>query len=369
MPFRGVLTILDAPSDRPPAGARGHRVVLTRAAAETALPSLIGMAVDFTAGFDGHDARRKVGIITSAEITSGNVVLSEPALAGESKNPFPHINATKEIPRLRRAQLACARNDNSQTVIQVAGYIFARDFPEVVRELHTARDLGMSYEVADAAVEDIRAPVWKLTAVTFTGAAILRRKKAAYEQTSISLAASSKPRSLDFEPAGSPLGMTNQDNQRGLGVRAHTGEIMNTELTKQFLEMSDRLAAAAQALESTLARLDAQHTDISTKIDRMVAAVDDTAERKTLEDRVSDLLSKKEELEKQNAELKAQAARATSSANQRKTLSPMVSALLAKNGLEGDKFEVSALDKILAPLSVEQRIAVKGEMARAGVIS
>jgi hypothetical protein len=30
---------------------------------------------------------------------------------------------------------------------------------------------------------------------------------------------------------------------------------------------------------------------------------------------------------------------------------------------------VSALDKILAPLSVEQRIAVKGEMARAGVIS
>ena len=41
MPFRGVLTILDTPSDRPPAGARGHRVVLTRAAAEAALPSLI----------------------------------------------------------------------------------------------------------------------------------------------------------------------------------------------------------------------------------------------------------------------------------------------------------------------------------------
>jgi hypothetical protein len=101
----------------------------------------------------------------------------------------------------------------------------------------------------------------------------------------------------------------------------------------------------------------------------MVAAVDDTAERKTLEERVSDLLSKKEELEKQNAELKAQATRASFSANMRKTLSPMVSALLAKNGLEGDKFEVSALDKILAPLSVEQRIAVKGEMARAGVIS
>jgi hypothetical protein len=74
MPFRGVLTILDAPADRPPAGARGHRVVLSRAAAEAALSSLIGMAVDFTAGFDGHDARRKVGIITSAEIASGTDV-------------------------------------------------------------------------------------------------------------------------------------------------------------------------------------------------------------------------------------------------------------------------------------------------------
>src|SRR4051812_27035620 len=150
-PFRGVLTILEAPSDRPPAGARGHRVVLTRAAAEAALPSLIGIAVDFTAGFDGHDARRKVGIITSADIKAG-----------------------------------------SKTTITVAGYIFARDFPEVVREMQTAKDLGMSYEVADAAVEDIRAPVWKLTAVTFTGAAILRRKKAAYEQTSIALAASGR---------------------------------------------------------------------------------------------------------------------------------------------------------------------------------
>src|SRR3954465_566032 len=106
------------------------------------------MAADFTAGFHGHDARRKVGIIPSADILEG-----------------------------------------SKTTIRVAGYVFARDFPEVVRELQTARDLGMSYEVADAAVEDIRAPVWKLTAVTFTGAAILRRNKAAYEQTSIALAA------------------------------------------------------------------------------------------------------------------------------------------------------------------------------------
>ena len=70
-PFRGVLTLVDTPSDRAPSGARGHRVLLTRAAAEAALPSLLGMALDFTASFDGHDARRKVGIIPGAEIVPG----------------------------------------------------------------------------------------------------------------------------------------------------------------------------------------------------------------------------------------------------------------------------------------------------------
>jgi uncharacterized protein YhaN len=384
MPFRGVLTVLDAPSDRPPAGARGHRVVLTRAAAEAALPSLIGMAVDFTAGFDGHDARRKVGIITSAQIVSSAEIASGAQIAAtkdipnrsaaEVRDLYPDRNAGVGVPRTQKTRardlfVADSRKQTEAAVIAIQGYIFARDFPEVIRELESARDLGMSYEVADAAVEDIRAPVWKLTAVTFTGAAILRRKKAAYENTSISLVASSKPRSLDYAPEGASLGMTNQ-HSRGRLCHQDQGDSMNNELTKQFLESSARLAAASEALEQALARLDAQHNDLSTKIDRMVAAVDDTAERKTLEDRLSDLLSKKEELEKQNAELKAQAARATSSANMRKTLPPIVSALLAKNGLDtSDKFEVSALDKILAPLSVEQRIAVKGEMARAGVIS
>src|SRR5690348_8574286 len=69
--FRGVLTMLDVPSDRPPAGARGHRVLLTRAAAEAALPSLLGMGLDYTPGLDRHDVRRKVGVITEANIVPG----------------------------------------------------------------------------------------------------------------------------------------------------------------------------------------------------------------------------------------------------------------------------------------------------------
>jgi hypothetical protein len=44
--------------------------------------------------------------------------------------------------------------------------------------------MGMSYELADAHVADMRAAVWTLTRATFTGAAILLRAKAAYRATS-----------------------------------------------------------------------------------------------------------------------------------------------------------------------------------------
>src|SRR5436309_1728699 len=142
-PFRGVLTLVDAASDKPPAGARGHRVLLTRAAAEAGLPSLLGMGLDYAPSLDRHDARRKVGVITRAEIVG--------------------------------------------QALELGGYLFAKDFPEIVREIENATtdgvamgagSLGMSYEVTDAQVADLRTEVWTLTKVTFTGAAILRRDKA-----------------------------------------------------------------------------------------------------------------------------------------------------------------------------------------------
>jgi len=142
LPFEGCLTLVDVASDKAPSGARGHRVVLTKAAAEAALPSLLGMAVDYKSGWDGHDARQKCGIITSAELEGSRLM--------------------------------------------VTGYLFARDFPEFGSEMEASvsRSLGMSYELADAHVADMRAAVWTLTRVTFTGAAILLKAKAAYRETS-----------------------------------------------------------------------------------------------------------------------------------------------------------------------------------------
>lgn len=154
--FRGALTIVDVASDRSPSGARGHRVLLTRRAAEAAIPSLLGMALDYSPALDRHDARRKIGVITRAEIVG--------------------------------------------RTIEVGGFLYARDFPEIVAEIGrpgprgaavSARSehagLGMSYEIADALVEDIKASVWVLNRVTFTGAAVLRRDKAAYCSTWIEL--------------------------------------------------------------------------------------------------------------------------------------------------------------------------------------
>jgi hypothetical protein len=45
----------------------------------------------------------------------------------------------------------------------------------------------MSYEIADARIDDLDAPIWTITECTFTGAAILRRDKAAYRSTWIEL--------------------------------------------------------------------------------------------------------------------------------------------------------------------------------------
>jgi hypothetical protein len=162
--FRGVLTIVDVASDKSPSGARGHRVLLTRRAAEAAIPSLMGMGLDYSPALDRHDARRKIGVITRAEIVG--------------------------------------------QVIEVAGFLYARDFPEIVAEIGrptrrsmsassgteggrsvraSSSGLGMSYEIADALVEDMTATVWVLNRVTFTGAVVLRRDKAAYRSTWIEL--------------------------------------------------------------------------------------------------------------------------------------------------------------------------------------
>lgn len=141
MPFKGVLTRIDQPSDRAPGGANGKRTMLPSAVAEAALPSLLGMAVDFAPGFDGHDRQSKIGLITSAQI------------AGDA--------------------------------IEIEGFFYAKDFPKECQQIRTEKGaLGFSFE-ADARIQDTAADIWVIEHCVFTGAAVLYKDLAAYQTTSL----------------------------------------------------------------------------------------------------------------------------------------------------------------------------------------
>lgn len=172
-PFRGVLTFVDRPSDGSPSGAKGHRVRLTRAACERALPSLLGMGLDYAPALDAHDAQRKIGVITEANIVG-------------TRLPVSGFRASLPGAGSRMPEAVC---------IEVAGYLYARDFPNIVRTLRATQPnpvgaegsqrylYGMSYEITDARIDDMNSPVWVVSEFTFTGAAVLRRDKAAYRNT------------------------------------------------------------------------------------------------------------------------------------------------------------------------------------------
>lgn len=141
---------------------------------------------------------------------------------------------------------------------------------------------------------------------------------------------------------------------------------MNEEVVQQLMATAERLASAAESLDRVLGRLDAQQDALNAKVDRIVAAVDDQGPYESAEKAATRQLQERvTELEKSNTELRAQAARMV-----RKTLPPMVSSILAKSGTDSgsEKIEKGVLDKTLQSLSVEQRIAVKAELARAGMI-
>lgn len=134
--------------------------------------------------------------------------------------------------------------------------------------------------------------------------------------------------------------------------------------TPDLTALANSLAQATQSLADALSNLDGQFTSLHAKIDRIVAAIDDGDLQVSAATEPS-LRSKVSGLEKANHDLKAQSAAAG-----RKTLSPMVTALLAKQGVEGAAaIEAPVVDKALAGLSIEQRIAVKAELARAGVLA
>jgi len=127
-------------------------------------------------------------------------------------------------------------------------------------------------------------------------------------------------------------------------------------------ECAAQLSSAAQALERVIGKLEAQYEALNQKIDRIIATVEKQDEEKSDKHEVAAKADEVSRLARENRELRQRTGR--------KTLPSSVNALLAKSGVgEGVQVELGTLERALGALSIEQRIAVKAELARAGMIA
>jgi hypothetical protein len=116
---------------------------------------------------------------------------------------------------------------------------------------------------------------------------------------------------------------------------------MEMEMNDSLGVTLDRLTAAASLLEQTIAHLE----------EKLAAAEQKLAA-----------------LEARAAEPGAPSFRAAEGGG-RKTLPTQMTTLLAKQGVAIDTLEAASIDAALASLSIEQRIAVKAQLLRAGLLS
>jgi len=128
-----------------------------------------------------------------------------------------------------------------------------------------------------------------------------------------------------------------------------TGEGMDT-MTDSLHRMETRLEAAAALLERTVALMEERTGDVG----RLVAAVE------TRQPREAELEQKLQAAEQQIAE----------QPSARKTVPAEMTQFLSRQGITTlDSIEAGALDTALTGLSLEQRLAVKAQLLRAGVMS
>lgn len=143
----------------------------------------------------------------------------------------------------------------------------------------------------------------------------------------------------------------------------------------------DRLAAAADWLEQFAERLTARTAeDEDATLHRIVAMVDQRRDS-DLEQRLAAAEQRLAEKDQRIAELEARAAAAANQeendgcpasrrdVGSRKTVPAAMTTLLAKHGVSIDSVEAGALDAALTGLSLEQRIAVKAQLLRTGLLS
>jgi hypothetical protein len=126
----------------------------------------------------------------------------------------------------------------------------------------------------------------------------------------------------------------------------------------------DRLAAAAGLLEQAAERLAQRQSAFAADAEAYIGRITATVEPR----REAELEQKLAAAELTIAELQARGPASLPGAG-RKTLPSAMTNLLARQGVTVDSLEAGALDAALVSLSIEQRIAVKAQLMRAGLLA
>ncbi len=125
----------------------------------------------------------------------------------------------------------------------------------------------------------------------------------------------------------------------------------------------ERLEAATTLLEKTLSWLEervASATALAGEVEKISATVEQSR-------REAELAEKLAAAERELAEVKAASAQSVLSPL-RRTIPAATAEMLSKHGIGEGPVDVRALDAALAGLSLEQRIAVKTQLLRAGAV-
>ena len=124
-------------------------------------------------------------------------------------------------------------------------------------------------------------------------------------------------------------------------------------------QILERMEAATSLLERTLALLEERHR--TGEVEKISATVEQTRRETELQEKLATA-------EREIAELKAGAAQSVLNPL-RRTVPTSTTEMLAKHGIAEGPVDVRTLDAALAGLSLEQRIAVKSQLLRAGAIA
>lgn len=214
MPFSGVLTFVNQPSDLPPGGSGGKRTYLPKDVAEKALESLLGMAVDFSDDLSAHDVTQKIGVITGAEIVGDEV--------------------------------------------RIEGFFYAADFPQECARIQAEKeDLGFSYEVR--AQTRAMGDLLQIVSCVFTGAAVLYKDKAAYQSTSLAAQAEQEIDMNEEQLRALLAGLLSPITDQ---IGAITKQVTDLQASTQAVvhankDMRERVAPHATALRNCAASMEA----------------------------------------------------------------------------------------------------------------